>query len=228
MKLFVLTGLLVMAQNVWAELPAGLGGSLSFTNNYSYRGINRYSDNRSLNANVEYSMENGLYAGIWVGNYKPVWSNDTDTETDIYVGINYNFKFDHNIDSSVWQGRYRENTIRDYDWIEWQISYHYHDRWGFTYAISDNLYGSDGRSNFAELSFVQQTRLLTLNLAVGSQRFDAEYLSDVTYLRMRISRDWLHWHLFLDNTVTDLKSDSAAYSQYWKTTSTGIGVAYTF
>lgn len=228
MKVLPIAILLVTTQSVSAEFRDNLSGNINVTSNYTYRGINSRNHNESLYGNLKYVSEKGLYGGVWVGNYKPLWSDDSDTETDLYVGFNHNLKFGHNIDTSLWIGTYDENTTRDYDWTEWQISYHYHDRWGFTFAVSDNLYGSDTRSTFAEVSFVHQTNWLSIVMSVGTQQFDSSYLSDVTYFHTRISLDWRNWHLFLDNSFTDVKSDSAAYSQNWKTNSNGIGLAYSF
>lgn len=228
MKVLPFTILLVITQSVWAEIRDNISGNVNVANNYTYRGINQHSHNRALYGNLKYVSENGLYAGVWVGNYKPLWSNESDTETDLYVGFGHDFKFGNNIDTSLWRGTYDENTARDYAWLEWQISYHYHDRWGFTFAVADNLYGSDERSTFAELDFVHQTNLLTIVLSVGNQQFGSRYLSDVTYLHTRVSLDWRNWHLFMNHSFTDVKSDSAIFSQNWNTRPTDIGLAYTF
>jgi uncharacterized protein (TIGR02001 family) len=228
MKVLIVSILLVLTPPVWAEISDNLSGNINVTSNYTYRGINRHSHNNALYGNLKYVASNGLYGGIWVGNYKPLWSDEADTETDLYVGFNHNLKFGHNIDTSLWLGTYNENTTRDYDWVEWQATYHYHDRWGFTFAISDNLYGSDERSTFAEVNFVHQTDWLTLAMSIGNQQFDSRYLSDVTYFHTRISLDWRNWHLFLDSNFTDVESDTAAFSQNWNTRPTGIGLAYSF
>jgi len=227
MKALLFIILLATSQFSLAELN-NISGNINFSSNYMYRGISRYSSNKALFGNLEYTHENGLYGGIWIGNYKTLWSDEADTETDLYLGFSHTLKFGNNIDTSLWKGTYAEKTTRDYDWLEWQISYHYHDRWGFTFALADNLNGSDQRSAFAELNFVHQTKLLTLAIAVGNQKFDSHYLSDINYLHTRVSLDWWKWHLFLDNSFTDKKSASAAYSRNWQTRSNGIGLAYTF
>jgi len=228
MKILPVAILLVVTQSVCAEIRDNLSGDISVTSNYAYRGISRRDDNKALYGNLKYASEKGLYAGVWIGNYKPLWSDESDTETDLYVGFNHNPRFGHNIDTSLWMGTYNDNTPRDYDWLEWQVSYHFHDRWGFTFAIADNLYGSDEQSTFAEVSFVHQTSFLTFVVSVGNQQFGSHYLSDVTYLHTRISLDWRNWHLFLDSSFTDVKSDSAPFSHYWKTKPNGIGLAYSF
>jgi uncharacterized protein (TIGR02001 family) len=228
MKKLSVAILLAVTQSAWAEIRDNLSGNINVTSNYTYRGINRHSDNKALYGNLKYVSDKGLYAGVWVGNYKPLWSQDSDTETDLYVGFNHDLKFGNNIDISVWRGTYNDNSPRDYDWTEWQFSYHYHDRWGFTLAVSDDLYGSDERSTFGEVSFVHQTDFFTLVMSVGHQQFGSHYLSDVTYLQTRVSLDWRNWHLFLDSNFTDVKSDSAAFSQNWKTNPSGIGIAYSF
>jgi uncharacterized protein (TIGR02001 family) len=228
MKVLPVAILLVFTQSAWAEIRDNLSGNINVTSNYTYRGINRHSDNKALYGNLKYVSEKGLYAGVWVGNYKPFWSDESDTETDLYVGFNHDLNFGNNIDISLWLGTYQDNSPRDYDWTEWQVSYHYHDRWGFTFAVSDDLYGTDKRSTFAEVSFLHQTNFLTLVMSVGHQQFGSHYLSDVTYLHTRVSLDWRNWHLFLDSNFTDVKSDSATFSQNWKTRPNGIGLAYSF
>ena len=66
-----------------------------------------------------------------------------------------------------------------------------------------------------------------LNMAVSDFR-SAKLLSDVNYIQTRVSLDWRKWHLFLDSSFTDLKSDTAMFSTNWKTNSNGIGLAYSF
>lgn len=228
MKILLLTIVLLIPQSSQAEIRDNLSGNINLSSNYTYRGINRHSSNRVLSGNLEYASKTGLYGGVWIGNYKTLWSNEPDTETDLYLGFSHNLKFGNSIDTSFWRGTYNQKTARDYDWVEWQISYHYHDRWGFMLAIADNLYGSDQRSTVAELNFVHQTKRLTLVISLGKQQFESRFLSDVNYLHTRVSLDWRQWHLFLNSSFTDLKSDSAAFSRNWKTRSHGVGLAYSF
>ena len=211
-----------------AEIRDHISGNINVANNFTYRGISRHSHNKAIYGNLKYVSENGQYVGIWMGNYKPLWSDEPDTETDLYIGFRYDLKFDHNIDVSIWRGTYNENTLRDYDWLEFQASYRYQDRLRFTFAISDNRYGSDDQSAFAEVSFVHQINLLSIVLSAGTQQFDSRNLSDVTYLQVRFSLDRRNWHLFQDNSFTDIKSDSAFFSQNWAKVSNEIGLAYTF
>ena len=220
--------LMAICQPAWAEIRDNFNGNINFTNNFAYRGIDRHSSNEAFFGNLEYASETGLYGGIWMGNYKTLWGHEADTETDLYVGYSHNLTFGHTIDTSLWRGTYNEQTTRDYDWAEWQISYHYHDRWGFMFAVADNLYGSDQRSAVAEVNFVHQTNRLTLVVSLGQQQFESNYLSDVNYIQTRVSLDWRKWHLFLDSSFTDLKSDTAMFSTKWKTNSNGIGLAYSF
>ncbi len=224
----VLAILLAISQFAWAGIADNLTGNVSLSSNYAYRGVSRPGSNQVLFGNLEYVSERGLYGGVWIGNYKTLWSTETDTETDLYFGFNHDLTFGHSIDTSVWRGTYDQKTTRDYDWVEWQINYHYHDRWGFMFALADNLYGSDQRSAVAELSFAHQTNRLSLVISVGNQQFDSQYLSDVNYLHTRVSVDWRNWHLFLDSSLTDRKSDSAMFSRNWQRQSNGIGLAYTF
>jgi uncharacterized protein (TIGR02001 family) len=228
MKILFLTILVGVTQSVWAAIGDNISGNFTVASNYTERGVSRHKDNRAMYGTLNYVSENGLYAGVWLGHYKPLWSNEPDTETDLYVGFNHEFKFGNNIDTSFWHGSYVENTERDYDWNEWQVSYHYHDRWGFTFALADNLYGSDDHSAFIEVSFAHQTELLTIFVSLGRQQFDSRHLSDVTYLHTRVSLDWRNWHLFLENSFTHLESDSAFFSKDWDTNPSGIGLAFTF
>jgi uncharacterized protein (TIGR02001 family) len=228
MKILPVAVLFLVTQSTWAEILDHVTGNINVTSNYTYRGINRHSGNQALYGNLKYMSENGLYAGVWVGNYKPLWSDDSDTETDLYLGFNHDLSFGHNLDLSLWTGTYDQETRRDYDWVEWQMSYLYRDRWRFTFAVADNLYGSDDPAKFAEVSFVHQTNRFTLVMSLGNQRFGSRYLSDVTYLHTRVSLDWRNWHLFLDSNFTDLKSESALFSRNWDTRPNSIGIAYSF
>ena len=75
MKILSLTLLVAVSQSVWAAIGDNISGNFTAASNYTYRGISQHKDNKAMYGTVKYVSLNGLYAGVWLGHYKPFWSS---------------------------------------------------------------------------------------------------------------------------------------------------------
>lgn len=223
---------LLLACAVWTSALADardrVHGNISVATGYVYRGVSRETHDGAVYGNLEYSVPQGFYAGMWVGRYTPVWLQSADTERNLYLGYAGSLRMDSHFDVSLWRGSYARNTQRDYDWTELNGQFVFRDHWRLLLAVTDNFYGSAQRSVTSELGYTFEDGPASLVIALGQQRFESEYFSNVGYVNARAALNGRNWHLFLDANWTRLQSASAPYSRSWARRTWDVGVAYSF
>jgi uncharacterized protein (TIGR02001 family) len=60
---------------------ADIAGNIGVTSNYIFRGVSLSTDNSAVSGGLDYSNENGFYAGAWASSYTD------DYELDLYGGF---------------------------------------------------------------------------------------------------------------------------------------------
>ena len=79
--------LLATASAAHAEFPGTFTGTITATSDYNWRGITQTSQDPALQGSVDYSMENGFYAGAWASNVDFGDCCDEEVEIDLYTGF---------------------------------------------------------------------------------------------------------------------------------------------
>jgi uncharacterized protein (TIGR02001 family) len=79
--------LLATASAAHAEFPGTFTGTVTATSDYNWRGVTQTSQDPALQGSVDYSMENGLYAGAWASNVDFGDCCDEEVEIDLYTGF---------------------------------------------------------------------------------------------------------------------------------------------
>jgi len=62
---------------------AGISGGVSYANDYIFRGQSQTGGDASIMAQIDWSHDSGVYAGVWTGE---VDFDSADRETDMYFG----------------------------------------------------------------------------------------------------------------------------------------------
>jgi uncharacterized protein (TIGR02001 family) len=84
--MFVMLGGASLAQ-------AGVTGTITAVSDYDFRGYTQTGKDPALQGSLDFSMDNGFYAGAWAssslnfGDTPP--ASDADVEVDIYAGFNF-------------------------------------------------------------------------------------------------------------------------------------------
>jgi len=79
--------LLATASAAHAEFPGTFTGTITATSDYNWRGVTQTSQDPALQGSVDYSMENGFYAGAWASNVDFGDCCDEEVEVDLYTGF---------------------------------------------------------------------------------------------------------------------------------------------
>jgi uncharacterized protein (TIGR02001 family) len=79
--------LLATASAAHAEFPGTFTGTVTATSDYNWRGVTQTSQDPALQGSVDYSMENGFYAGAWASNVDFGDCCDEEVEIDLYTGF---------------------------------------------------------------------------------------------------------------------------------------------
>ncbi len=79
--------LLATASAAHAEFPGSFTGTITATSDYNWRGVTQTSQDPALQGSVDYSMENGFYAGAWASNVDFGDCCDEEVEIDLYTGF---------------------------------------------------------------------------------------------------------------------------------------------
>jgi len=79
-KKFTLASLTIMSFSASAEVSMNLG----VTSNYMWRGVTQSNDSAAISGGIDYTNDNGLYAGVWTSNVD--FGAGSGSEVDLYVG----------------------------------------------------------------------------------------------------------------------------------------------
>ncbi len=72
---------------------AGITGTITGVSDYDFRGYTQTGNDPALQGSLDFSTDNGFYAGVWAsssldfGNTPP--ASDADYEVDLYTGFNF-------------------------------------------------------------------------------------------------------------------------------------------
>ncbi|BBN80175.1 hypothetical protein PA25_01600 [Pseudoalteromonas sp. A25] len=80
-SLLALACLTATSFNTFAEVSANVAAS----SNYFWRGVTQTDDGAALSGGIDYSSDNGFYAGTWVSNVD--FGDQTSYEMDFYAGF---------------------------------------------------------------------------------------------------------------------------------------------
>ncbi len=80
-----ITGLALATALISPIASAEVSGEVSVTNDYRFRGVSQTAGDVAVQAGIDYSHDNGFFAGAWASNVDDE-SYDANVEIDLYAG----------------------------------------------------------------------------------------------------------------------------------------------
>ena len=157
---FASSALVALPQVAQAELSANFGG----VTNYVYRGVQQTggNDNPQWQGGVDYSTENGFYAGAWGSTLFNLYG-----DSEISEGIEYDLY-------AGWSG----NITEDFGIGLGVLTYNYTDK--------DAIDDGDKFTTLAEIGLSANYGMLSANYDIGKDNFSA---TESDYVHYAISAD---------------------------------------
>lgn len=152
-----LLGLSLAGALITPLVQAEITGEVSVTNDYRLRGISQTAGEVAVQAGLNYSADNGFFAGIWGSNVDRE-SYDSDVEIDLYVGyfgaLSDELEYDVALSYYTYPGqdessRFLEANVGLYfagfhfaqwytnDYANFDVSQHYSEL-NYSYEIAEN------------------------------------------------------------------------------------------
>lgn len=145
----VLAGL-TLAMAVGSAQAAEVSGTVSFTNDYRFRGISQTSGDAAVQGSLDVAFENGVYAGVWGSNVD--WGDDANLEIDYYAGYSADINDDFSYDLMLAYYTYPGYDSADIDYIELIASLYYGDL-SLSYAYSNDYANSDLDASYIAIDY---------------------------------------------------------------------------
>lgn len=139
----VLTGL-TLAVAMGSAQAADVSGTVSFTNDYRFRGISQTAGDAAIQGSLDAAFDNGVYVGIWGSNLDYGSGDDATIEIDYYAGYGADINDDFSYDISLNHYTYPGKDDGDIDYTEVLGGLYYGDL-GLTLGYTDD-YGNSGES----------------------------------------------------------------------------------
>lgn len=160
----ILTGLVASMALATTAQAAEVSGTVSFTNDYRFRGISQSAGDPAVQGSLDVAFDNGVYAGIWGSNVD--FEDDAKLEIDYYVGygndINDDFSYDVSYAFYTYPGY---NTDAEYG--ELTLGLYYGDL-GFSFAYSDDFFNTGESAQYYSADYsVGVTEEVSLDLHAG-------------------------------------------------------------
>lgn len=143
-----LTGL-TLAMALGTAQAAEVSGTVSFTNDYRFRGISQTAGDAAIQGSLDVAFDNGVYAGIWGSNVD--FEDDADLEIDYYIGygndINDDLSYDITLNFYTYPG-----YDTDGDYAEIIAGLYYRDI-SLTYAYADDNFNAGESASYLAVDY---------------------------------------------------------------------------
>ncbi len=135
----------------------GFAGSVGVATDYVHRGISQTQGEPSAFLRADYTAENGVYGGVWLGRtqmYERIPTGESgNIELDAYVG--YARSVGAGMLVNLQATRYtfpRQSFLGSYDYNELAMALSWRELVSLTYAVADNFLGQDTPSRYGEIA----------------------------------------------------------------------------
>lgn len=150
-----LVSCLTLATSIIAPLAqAEVSGAVSVTNDYRFRGVSQSAGDFALQGNVDWSGENGLFAGAWASQVDfddPEDGNGASVEVDLYFGYAGEINEELTYDVTLYRYNYPGDDVSQ-DYFEVSAAMDFN---GFraAYWFTNDYAGSDADLHYTELNY---------------------------------------------------------------------------
>lgn len=167
----ILTGLVTAMALSTAVQAADVSGTVSFTNDYRFRGLSQTMGDPAVQGSLDVGFDNGVYAGIWGSNVD--FDDDANLEIDYYVGYGNDINDALSYDVMAAYYTYSGYSGEDYDYLELITSLYYSD-FSFSYAYAGDYANSGDESHYLAVDYSYSINdAIALDLHAGHSFGDA-------------------------------------------------------
>lgn len=163
-----------------AVQAAEVSSTITFTNDYRFRGVSQTSGDPALQGSIDVGFDNGIYAGIWGSNVNFGDSDNANLEIDYYIGHAGDLTEELSYAATLYYFQYHGYTDgTDIDFTEIDLQGFYKD-FAILYAYTDNYVNSDEDYHYVAADYSTAiTEQINLDLhagyTFGDAYNDAEY-----------------------------------------------------
>lgn len=148
-----------------ATQAAEVSSSISFTNDYRFRGISQTAGDAAMQGSIDLAFDNGVYAGIWGSNVD--FGDDANLEIDWYAGYAGDLSESLSYDATLYYYSYPGYDAADGDYAEVDLNLYVADL-KIEYAHTNDYFNTDATSQYVALDYsVAMTETLSLDLHGG-------------------------------------------------------------
>lgn len=175
-KTLLASFILVSSSTVNAEISS----TVTFASEYLWRGVTQTEGDPAIQGSIDYSNENGFYAGIWGSNVNYGAAVDSDIEVDLYAGYAGNITEDLTFDVGAIRYTFPSSTADDFNEVYGALGYG-----NFSLAVnySDDFAGLDEDSFYYNASYSRAiSEELSISISAGYHDLDISNSNATDYL----------------------------------------------
>ncbi|GGI95222.1 TIGR02001 family outer membrane protein [Shewanella hanedai] len=147
-----ITGLALATALISPIASAEVSGEVSVTNDYRFRGVSQTAGDVALQAGIDWSHDNGFFAGAWASNVdfdEPDY-NGPNIELDLYLGYYGELNDDLSYDITLYRYNYPGDSDLDYLEVSAGIDV---KGFRFAYWYTNDYGGSDLDLHYTEANY---------------------------------------------------------------------------
>lgn len=191
-----------------AVTAAELSSTVSFTNDYRFRGISQTAGDPAVQGSIDVAFENGLYAGIWGSNVD--FGDDANLEIDWYAGYWAEINDKMSWDATLYYYTYPGYDAADADYAEVDFNFYYGDL-KLEYAFTNDYVNLSEDAHYVALDYSYAvTEQVSLDLHAGhsfGDYWDEIDIGDYSDFSVGASTSLVGLDLSLAYLFNDLDSD---------------------
>lgn len=143
---------------------AELSGSISFVNDYRWRGVSQTAGDPAIQGSLDLNFDNGVYVGLWGSNIDFDDAN-ADLELDWYIGYSSEISNGFSYDATLYYYQYPGIDDINYHQLAFNL---YHGNFSATYQYTNDFAQTSAEGHYLAMGYSHPiTDDMTLDLHAG-------------------------------------------------------------
>ncbi len=191
-----------------AAQAAEVSSTVTFTNDYRFRGISQTAGDAAVQGSLDAAFDNGIYIGAWGSNVD--FDDDANLEIDWYAGYAGEISESVSYDATLYYYTYPGYDAADTDYAEIDLNFYYGDL-KVEYAWSNDYFNSSEQAHYLAVDYsLPVTDNVTIDLHAGrsfGDYWDDEDIGDYNDYSVAVSSSVAGIDLSLAYLFNDVDSD---------------------